>query len=72
MEKLILKLISQLKKRDGKIEKLEKKLKITMQYLQGALELEVARQDAALEGLKTITVDDIKNIANKENTMVEV
>jgi hypothetical protein len=72
LEKLILKLISQLKKRDGKIEKLEKKLKITMQYLQGALELEVARQDAALEGLKTITVDDIKNIANKENTMVEV
>ncbi len=46
VEKLIFKLISQLKKRDAKIQKLEKKLKITMQYLQGALELEVARQDA--------------------------
>ena len=48
VEKLIFKLISQLKKRDAKIEKLEKKLQITMQYLQGALELEVARQDAEI------------------------
>ena len=46
VEKLVFKLISQLKRRDGKIEKLQKKLKVSMQYLEGALELEVARQDA--------------------------
>ncbi len=48
VEKLIFKLISQLRKRDTKIEKLQKKLKITMSYLQEALELEVARQDAEI------------------------
>lgn len=53
VEKLIFKLISQLKKRDAKIDKLEKKLKITMQYLQGALELEVARQDAEVASLSS-------------------
>ncbi len=52
IEKLVFKLISQLKKRDEKIAKLEKKLKITMQYLEGALELEVARQDAEIEAKK--------------------
>ena len=48
VEKLVFKLISQLKKRDEKIAKLEKKLKISMQYLEGALELEVSRQDAEI------------------------
>lgn len=48
LEKLVFKLISQLKKRDTKIEKLEKNLKMSMQYLQGVLELEVKRQDAEL------------------------
>ncbi len=47
-ENLVFKLISQLKKRDTKIEKLERNLKISMQYLQGVLELEVKRQDAEL------------------------
>lgn len=60
LEKLIFKLISQLKKRDEKIKKLEKKLKITMQYLQGALELEVARQDADLATQKESTRSEQK------------
>jgi hypothetical protein len=59
VEKLIAKLLSQLKKRDTKIEKLEKKLKISMQYLQGALELEVARQDAKLETQKQGSVNGL-------------
>lgn len=65
LEKLVFKLIAQLKKRDDKIDKLEKKLKITMQYLQGALELEVARQDAEFEAQEQSHLADQAN--TKEN-----